>query len=142
MSCPLIGIGGLIPSMNGKFATHRLQVRSLLLVALAIASRSTGCNTPPTTARRLIRALLELEEGDAWLVVNDIEHANRSARARRPHCRPRRQTYEGQQVVRAVVRDIEEGFHITHTTVQVEVEGCEPNDLYCGFRGARARARS
>ena len=37
MSCPLIGIGGLIPSMNGKFATHRLQVRPLLLVALAIA---------------------------------------------------------------------------------------------------------
>ena len=39
---------------------------------------------------------------------------------------------EGQQVVREVVRDIERSFHITHTTVQVEVEGCEPNDLYCG----------
>ena len=31
---------------------------------------------------------------------------------------------EGQQVLRAVVRDIERRFHITHTTVQVEVEGC------------------
>jgi len=30
-----------------------------------------------------------------------------------------------------VVRDIERRFHITHTTVQVEVEGCEPNDMYC-----------
>jgi cobalt-zinc-cadmium efflux system protein len=48
---------------------------------------------------------------------------------------------EGQQVVRAVVRDIEHGFHITHTTVQVEVEGCEPNDLYCVTRHA-GRARS
>jgi cobalt-zinc-cadmium efflux system protein len=38
---------------------------------------------------------------------------------------------EGQQVVRGVVRRIEHDFHITHTTVQVEVEGCEPNDLYC-----------
>ena len=36
---------------------------------------------------------------------------------------------EGQQVLRAVVRDIERRFHITHTTVQVEVEGCEANDM-------------
>jgi cobalt-zinc-cadmium efflux system protein len=38
---------------------------------------------------------------------------------------------EGQQVLRAVVASIEQRFHITHTTVQVEVEGCEPDDLYC-----------
>ena len=38
---------------------------------------------------------------------------------------------EGQQVLRAVVQDIEHRFHITHTTVQVEVEGCEANDMYC-----------
>ena len=38
---------------------------------------------------------------------------------------------EDQQVLRAVVQDIEHRFNITHTTVQVEVEGCEPNDLYC-----------
>jgi cobalt-zinc-cadmium efflux system protein len=41
---------------------------------------------------------------------------------------------EGQQVLRAVVHDIEHRFHITHTTVQVEVEGCEADDMYC--RGA------
>jgi cobalt-zinc-cadmium efflux system protein len=39
---------------------------------------------------------------------------------------------EGQQVMRAVVHNIERRFHVTHTTVQVEVEGCEPDDLYCG----------
>ena len=39
---------------------------------------------------------------------------------------------EGQQVLRAVVRDIEQRFHITHTTVQVEVEGCDATDMYCG----------
>ena len=38
---------------------------------------------------------------------------------------------EGQQVLRAVVDDIEHRFHITHTTVQVEVEGCDANDMYC-----------
>jgi cobalt-zinc-cadmium efflux system protein len=47
---------------------------------------------------------------------------------------------EGQQVLRAVVRDIERRFHITHTTVQVEVEGCEADDMYCtGQRGPQAR---
>jgi cobalt-zinc-cadmium efflux system protein len=38
---------------------------------------------------------------------------------------------EGQQVLRAVVNNIENRFHITHTTVQVEVEGCDANDMYC-----------
>ena len=38
---------------------------------------------------------------------------------------------EGQQVLRAVVQDIRERFHITHTTVQVEAEGCDANDMYC-----------
>jgi cobalt-zinc-cadmium efflux system protein len=41
---------------------------------------------------------------------------------------------EGQQVLRAVVHDVEHRFHITHTTVQVEVEGCEANDMYCTGR--------
>jgi hypothetical protein len=27
---------------------------------------------------------------------------------------------------------ITRNFHITHTTVQIEVEGCEANDMYCG----------
>jgi cobalt-zinc-cadmium efflux system protein len=38
---------------------------------------------------------------------------------------------EGQQVLRAVVDVLKHRFHITHTTVQVEVEGCEDNDMYC-----------
>jgi cobalt-zinc-cadmium efflux system protein len=37
----------------------------------------------------------------------------------------------GQQVLRAVVGDLQKRFAINHTTVQVEVEGCEPNHLYC-----------
>jgi cobalt-zinc-cadmium efflux system protein len=41
---------------------------------------------------------------------------------------------EGQQVLRAVVHDLDHRFAITHTTVQVEVEGCEPNDMYCAGR--------
>ncbi len=41
---------------------------------------------------------------------------------------------EGQQVLRAVVHDIEHRFQITHTTIQVEVEGCEVDDMYCTRR--------
>src|SRR5882672_338612 len=44
---------------------------------------------------------------------------------------------EGQQVLRSVVHAIEHRFHITHTTVQVEVEGCDADDMYC--MGQRAR---
>ena len=39
---------------------------------------------------------------------------------------------EGQQVLRTVVQKLQHRFHITHTTVQIEVEGCEANDMYCG----------
>ena len=46
---------------------------------------------------------------------------------------------EGQQVLRAVVHEIDHRFSISHTTVQVEVEGCEANDMYCmGQRSAAA----
>ena len=49
---------------------------------------------------------------------------------------------EGQQVLRAVVQNIEHRFNITHTTVQVEVEGCEADDMYCMGRTAQtSRAR-
>ena len=37
----------------------------------------------------------------------------------------------GQQVLRAVVSELRSRFEINHTTVQVEVEGCEANDMYC-----------
>jgi len=39
------------------------------------------------------------------------------------------------------VRDIERRFHITHTTVQVEVEGCESDDMYCTGRRTTGAAR-
>lgn len=48
---------------------------------------------------------------------------------------------DGQQVLRAVVHDIEDRFHITHTTIQVEVEGCEADDMYCTGRPAQSARR-
>jgi len=46
---------------------------------------------------------------------------------------------EGQQVLRAVAHDIEHRFQITHTTVQVEVEGCDADDMYCMGQHSRDR---
>src|SRR5258705_4357508 len=37
----------------------------------------------------------------------------------------------GQNVLRAVAEELEHDFRITHTTIQVEAEGCEENDMYC-----------
>ena len=37
----------------------------------------------------------------------------------------------GENVLRAVTEQLEHQFGIAHTTIQVEVEGCEPNDMYC-----------
>ena len=47
---------------------------------------------------------------------------------------------EGQQVLRAVAHGLEHEFRITHTTIQVEVEGCAADDMYC--MGLRAGGRS
>ncbi|HEX4123300.1 MAG TPA: cation diffusion facilitator family transporter, partial [Tepidisphaeraceae bacterium] len=44
----------------------------------------------------------------------------------------------GQQVLKTVVAAVEHGFDINHTTVQVEVEGCDPNDLYCHVQPGHA----
>jgi cobalt-zinc-cadmium efflux system protein len=41
---------------------------------------------------------------------------------------------EGQQILRAVVDELAHHFRINHTTVQVEVEGHESNEMYCSIR--------
>jgi cobalt-zinc-cadmium efflux system protein len=37
----------------------------------------------------------------------------------------------GENVLRAVTQQLQQNFGIAHTTIQVEVEGCDPNDMYC-----------
>jgi cobalt-zinc-cadmium efflux system protein len=46
---------------------------------------------------------------------------------------------EGQQVLRSVIHDVESQFHITHTTIQIEVEGCGSDDMYCVGQHPAAR---
>ena len=46
----------------------------------------------------------------------------------------------GENVLRAVAEELEHKFGISHSTIQVEVEGCEPNDMYCIMKVARSAA--
>jgi cobalt-zinc-cadmium efflux system protein len=46
----------------------------------------------------------------------------------------------GENVLRAVAEELEHKFGIGHSTIQVEVEGCEPNDMYCVMKVARGAA--
>jgi cobalt-zinc-cadmium efflux system protein len=40
----------------------------------------------------------------------------------------------GQNVLRVVNEELARHFGISHSTIQVEVEGCDPNDMYCIVR--------
>ncbi len=37
----------------------------------------------------------------------------------------------GENVLRAVTEELQHHFGIAHATIQVEVEGCDPDDMYC-----------
>ncbi|HJT76632.1 MAG TPA: cation diffusion facilitator family transporter [Gemmataceae bacterium] len=40
----------------------------------------------------------------------------------------------GQQVLRSVASLLRERFGVSHTTIQIEVEGCESDEMYCALR--------
>ncbi len=42
----------------------------------------------------------------------------------------------GQDVLRVVNHELKSRFGISHSTIQVEVEGCDPDDMYCIVRTA------
>lgn len=42
----------------------------------------------------------------------------------------------GQQVIRAVRDKFQQKFNISHVTIQVEIEGCEPDEMYCTLRSS------
>jgi len=46
---------------------------------------------------------------------------------------------EGENVLRTVAETLERQHGIAHSTIQVEVEGCEPNDMFCIMRVAQPR---
>jgi cobalt-zinc-cadmium efflux system protein len=46
----------------------------------------------------------------------------------------------GENVLREVTKKLEHDFGIAHTTIQIEVGGCEPNDMFCVMKVASAFA--
>lgn len=46
---------------------------------------------------------------------------------------------EGENVLRIVSEKLEHHHGIGHSTIQVEVEGCEPNDMYCIMKAVQHR---
>jgi len=47
----------------------------------------------------------------------------------------------GENVLRSVTKKLEHDFGISHTTIQIEVGGCEPNDMFCVMKVAVGSAR-
>jgi cobalt-zinc-cadmium efflux system protein len=87
--------------------------------------------TGVVSAIRSVRGVLDVHDLHVWMVGPGVVACSCHILVAEQSIR------EGQQVLRAVVHDMEHRFNITHTTVQVEVEGCEADDMYC--MGQRSR---
>jgi cobalt-zinc-cadmium efflux system protein len=136
--------GVLVATMHSPMAD---PVVSLLIAALILYSSygvlresanvllegtPAGMNMPAVIAAiKSVGGVLDVHDLHVWMVGPGVVACSCHILVAEQSIR------EGQQVLRAVVHDIEHRFHITHTTVQVEVEGCDANDMYC--RGQRSR---
>jgi len=141
-------VAGVIVRVTGSAIVDPLV--SLLIAAFIVRS-SLGVlrdsttvlleGTPPGTDMPAVRAaikavsgVLDVHDLHVWMVGPGVVACSCHIVVAEQSIR------EGQQVVRAVVHDVEQRFNITHTTVQVEVEGCEPNDMYCVTERRRPHA--
>ena len=139
--------GVLVATMHGLMADPAV---SLLIAGLILYSSCgvlresatvllegtpTGMNMPAVIAAiKSVGGVLDVHDLHVWMVGPGVVACSCHILVAEQSIR------EGQQVLRAVVHDIEHRFHITHTTVQVEVEGCDANDMYC--MGQRSRDAS
>jgi cobalt-zinc-cadmium efflux system protein len=133
--------GVLVATRHGRLAD---PVVSLLIVGLILYSSygmlhesvtvllegtPTGIDMPAViTAIKGTGGVLDVHDLHVWMVGPGVVACSCHILVTEQSIR------EGQQVLRAVVHDLEHRFHITHTTVQVEVEGCDANDMYCTGR--------
>jgi cobalt-zinc-cadmium efflux system protein len=101
-------------------------------VTVLLEGTPAGLKMPDVIAViKSVRGVLDVHDLHVWMVGPGVVACSCHILVAEQSIR------EGQQVLRTVVRDIEHRFHITHTTVQVEVEGCDANDMYCmGQRSA------
>ena len=137
-ACGVMVAGLLVATTHSPLAD---PVVSLLIAAMILYSSfdvlresatillegtPTGMNMPALIAAiRGVTGVLDVHDLHVWVVGPGVIACSCHIVVAEQSVR------EGQQVLRAVVRDLERQFHITHTTVQVEVEGCEVDDMYC-----------
>ena len=135
--------GVLVATMRSRLAD---PVVSLLIAGLVLYSSygvlresatvllegtPTGIDMPAVIAAiKSVAGVLDVHDLHVWMVGPGVVACSCHILVAEQSIR------DGQQVLRAVVHDIEHRFHITHTTVQVEVEGCAADDMYC--RGQRS----
>ena len=78
-----------------------------------------------TAAIRAVAGVLDVHDLHVWMIGPGVVACSCHVVVAEQSVR------QGQQVLRAVVHDLDHRFQISHTTIQVEVEGCEVDDMYC-----------
>jgi cobalt-zinc-cadmium efflux system protein len=142
-ACGVVIAGVLVATMRSPLAD---PIVSMLIAGLVLYSSfgvlresatvllegtPTGIDMPAViTAIKSVAGVLDVHDLHVWMVGPGVVACSCHILVAEQSIR------DGQQVLRAVVHDIERRFHITHTTVQVEVEGCDADDMYC--RGQRS----
>ena len=100
-----------------------LRERALVLLEGTLAGTDM-CRPSIEAAIKNVAGVLDVHDLHVWMVGPGVVACSCHVLVAEQSIR------EGQQVLRAVVQDIEHRFRITHTTVQVEVEGCAADDMY------------
>jgi cobalt-zinc-cadmium efflux system protein len=131
-------VAGVIVAVTGSFVAD--PVVSLLIAALILWSSYDVCRdsatvllegTPPGTdmpavigAIQGVSGVLDVHDLHVWMVGPGVVACCCHVLVAEQGIR------QAQRVVRTVVNELEHRFHITYTTVQVEVEGCDPSHMY------------
>jgi cobalt-zinc-cadmium efflux system protein len=132
-------VAGIIVAMTGSGIAD--PIVSLLIAALIVWSSygvfhesttvllegtPTGTDMPAVVdAIKSVSGVLGVHDLHVWMIGPGVVACSCHILVAEQSVR------DGQQVLRAVVHELEHRFQITHTTIQVEVEGCASDDMYC-----------
>jgi cobalt-zinc-cadmium efflux system protein len=141
-------IAGVVVSVTGNLVAD--PIMSLLIAGFILWSsydvfRDSATvlleGTPPgtdmaavVTAIKQVAGVLNVHDLHVWMVGPGVVACSCHIVVAEQSIR------DGQRVLRGVVDEVERRFHITHTTVQVEVDPCGQDGLYCDKPQSRRAA--